>query len=267
MHRVLRTEVFSAGTPTVSAERCEGLPATTRPHAHDFVELALVTAGRAVHVSAAGRRELARGSAVLLAPGDWHGYEECHDLALYNVYVDARVLRRELAWLRPGPPSDRPPHLDEDAMALAEYCLPALAGDGPSHAVRIGLLLCALGDVLGTPPEERTTPHPAVLHAARLLEDRLADPWSVDRLASCVGLSGTHLARLFTRQLGTAPMAHLGRLRAERAAALLLGTDLTVAAVGRRVGWPDPNYASRRFRRHFGLGPARYRETFRPDAP
>ncbi|MBL1120176.1 helix-turn-helix domain-containing protein [Streptomyces sp. 110] len=58
-------------------------------------------------------------------------------------------------------------------------------------------------------------------------------------------------------------MAYLGRLRAERAAALLIETDLPVAAIGRRVSWPDPNCTSRRFRHHYGMSPAHYRERLR----
>lgn len=57
-------------------------------------------------------------------------------------------------------------------------------------------------------------------------------------------------------------MTYLGRLRAERAAALLIETDLPVAAVGRLVGWNDPNYASRRFRHFFAFSPAAYRTRF-----
>ena len=50
-------------------------------------------------------------------------------------------------------------------------------------------------------------------------------------------------------------MHYLARLRAERAAAMLVSTDLPVAVVGTEVGWPDPAYFSRRFRASFGVSP------------
>jgi AraC family L-rhamnose operon transcriptional activator RhaR len=127
----------------------------------------------------------------------------------------------------------------------------------------VGLLLAVLGGALPAGGEEVARPDPAVTAAARLLEADLTGAWTVERLAAAAGLSPGRLARLFTRRMGVPPMAYLGRLRAERAAALLIETELPVAAIGRRVGWPDPNYASRRFRQHFGLSPARYRERFR----
>ena len=57
-------------------------------------------------------------------------------------------------------------------------------------------------------------------------------------------------------------MAWLAALRGERAAALLIETDLPIAEVGRLVGWADPNYASRRFRQLYGVAPAAYRRMF-----
>jgi transcriptional regulator GlxA family with amidase domain len=59
-------------------------------------------------------------------------------------------------------------------------------------------------------------------------------------------------------------MAYLDRIRAERAAGLLIETELPIATVGAMVGWHDPSHASRRFRATFGLSPSRYRATFRP---
>jgi hypothetical protein len=45
-----RAEVFVPGRPAVAATR-HTLPATVRPHAHDFLELALVLDGEAVQRS------------------------------------------------------------------------------------------------------------------------------------------------------------------------------------------------------------------------
>jgi AraC family L-rhamnose operon transcriptional activator RhaR len=245
----------------------------TRPaadHSHDFVELAVVTGGTATHVSAGGERRLGRGSLVMMRPGDWHGYRDCRGLTVHNIYFGAELLRRELVWLRTGDCFARPLTLDGGQLTLAERSLTGLTGhdSATAPAVRIGLLLCVLGGAVASAAEEPgAAVHPRVLAAARLLEDNPADEWSVDALAARVNFSPAHLARLFTRQLGQPPMSYLGRLRAERAAALLIETELPIAAIGRRVGWPDPNYAGRRFKQFLGLSPARYRARFRPDGP
>jgi AraC-like DNA-binding protein len=106
--------------------------------------------------------------------------------------------------------------------------------------------------------------HPAVQHAMRLLEASIDEPWTLERLATAVNLAPGYLIRLFGRTAGISPMAYLNRIRAERAAGLLIETDLPIATIGAMVGWHDPSHASRRFHAVFGLSPSRYRSTFRP---
>jgi AraC family L-rhamnose operon transcriptional activator RhaR len=79
-------------------------------------------------------------------------------------------------------------------------------------------------------------------------------------LAREVGLSVSHLHREFRSQLGITPMAWLARTRAELAASLLLQSDRPVGWIGTQVGWSDPNYFSRCFRRAYGLSPSCYRQ-------
>jgi AraC-like DNA-binding protein len=107
-------------------------------------------------------------------------------------------------------------------------------------------------------------PHPSVQHAMRLLEASIDEHWTLTRLAAEVNLAPSYLVRLFGRTAGVSPMAYLNRIRAERAAGLLIETDLPVATIGAMVGWHDPSHATRRFQACFGYSPSRYRTTFRP---
>lgn len=288
MHRVRLAETFPPGGPPIAAERFE-LRSDTSAHSHDFIELAVVTGGTATHVSAAGEQHLDRGSVTMLRPGDWHGYHDCRRLIVYNLYVGPEAFRRELAWIRAAPHIGRvlhtagrsghdtgqPLRLDPATLRIVETGLAETAAHvGPAphtepvDTVRVGILLCLLGGAaasVSTDTGDRTGHvHPAVLAAAQLLENDIQHAWNLDELASTVSVSPPYLARLFTAHLGVPPMSYLGRLRAERVAALLIETDLPVAAIGRLVGWHDPNYASRRFRHFFTLSPAAYRTRFRP---
>lgn len=55
--------------------------------------------------------------------------------------------------------------------------------------------------------------------AADLLAERLYEPWSVDRLASTLGLSNRTLHRVVRRELGLSPMLLLRRVRLAQARA------------------------------------------------
>lgn len=257
-------------------------------HSHAFMELAIVVDGTATHVSAAGSRVIDRGSVIGLRPGEWHGYQDCQDLRIIDVYIGPELFARELAWLaedsRLGavlrPP--RPGHVTlasgevrvgcEAVTRMDRWCADLAAADPAAtqdRATKIGNLLLILGEVAATLSPAMSagylpaTAHPSVLQAVRLMEEQLSRGWTLASLAREVNLAPAYLVRLFGRHLGLPPISYLNRIRAERAGVLLIETDLPVAAIGARVGWTDPTYVSRRFKACFAMSPARYRSAFR----
>lgn len=91
------------------------------------------------------------------------------------------------------------------------------------------------------------------------LETAIAEPWTLEHLASMVHLSTKQLSRIFTRSYGKTPRALLTMLRVEEMARLLRETDLTVEQAGRQVGWHSRNRASDAFKQATGVRPSRYR--------
>ena len=298
LHQVLREHVLPPLAPSVVATSVR-VERASPPHGHGFIELVVVSGGRGVHCSAAGEHPLRRGSVALTLPGEWHGFDRCRELDVWNLYLAPEAREREISGLRSdallgralwGPivaAADRSGRgglrqsvgrVDDSVLSRVEQALRRLAED-PSESlpgasvVRIGLLLEVLGEVVsalvagtGSWSPTRGGWHPALLVATRLLEERFEEPWTLRRLADEVHLSPAYLVRLFTQQLGSPPMAYLNRLRAERAAVMLVETASSVAQIGRAVGWPDPSHASRRFASVLGRSPRAYRQAFgRPE--
>ena len=94
------------------------------------------------------------------------------------------------------------------------------------------------------------------------LADHLDEDLGVDALAARVGMSPRTFARVFRRETGTTPAAFVEELRVEAARRLLETTDLTVAAVARRVGVKHAETLHRAFHRRLGTTPDRYRQHF-----
>lgn len=151
----------------------------------------------------------------------------------------------------------------------------------PDHFYRVQSLFFAIVDILspyiavtGTrvSPTQRLTCRPAIprhrtfaplraeaRQAGDLLRQSVGHHWTIDELASEVHLSASHLSRVFAEAFGKAPMAYLTMLRVEKLAYLLRTTERTIAALSSEVGWADPDYAGRQFRRSVGLTPRQYR--------
>lgn len=104
-------------------------------------------------------------------------------------------------------------------------------------------------------------------HVAQLLSADRARPWKVPELAEEVHLSISQFRRVFVNAFGKSPIAYLTMLRAERMAELLRTTDLLVSVIANEVGWADPEFAARQFRRSVGVSPSRYRQISQNNTP
>ena len=263
---------------------------TCPAHTHSFVEIAVMLSGAGVHHSLAGRQDLGAGDVVMLRPGVWHGYEQCHNLKLYNCCFSTELLRHELAWTREdpllgyllwsGPYSQQrrgilTAHLGPEALAECTVHLAALdelrrrswslhRGDVIGRlSLFLGCLARAVvldGDDIA--PGIGHATHPAVVDAMQMMEERPAHNWTLGELAEALHLAPRYLVRLFKAATGLPPIAYLARYRVEMAAAQLLRTDDPINRIGESVGWPDQNYFARRFRAHYGISASAYRARF-----
>ncbi|MDQ0728264.1 AraC family transcriptional regulator [Microbacterium sp. W4I20] len=99
----------------------------------------------------------------------------------------------------------------------------------------------------------------ALERAMRYLEARVDGNIQVSELAALVGMSPSHLSALFREATGSGPAAFHTSLRMTHARNLLDTTSLSVREIAAAVGYTDPLYFSRHFRRLHGLNPTGYR--------
>ncbi len=245
-------------------------------HDHEFYEAAVVLGGSGVHASPLGEQSLRAGDAFLLRPGAWHAYFACKNLEVFNCYFTSELLRYELSWTlndpalgnllwtgtRAGTHGLAGAFLKPLMLREAELQLQALA-KASALSERIARLLLFLGQLAnGVPETSRNAAfnsHPAVLRGVQMLEAQPFRQWSLTELADALHVAPSYLSRLFRQHLGLPPMAYLAHWRAERAAALLIGTTRPISDIAQEVGWCDPNYFSRRFKKHFRVSASAYR--------
>lgn len=79
-------------------------------------------------------------------------------------------------------------------------------------------------------------------------------------IAAELGLSEDYLTRAFSQELGVSPWDYLTRYRIAQAAERLQSTQDSVGRIGREVGFSDPAYFSRVFRKLKGVSPNEYRQ-------
>ncbi len=276
-NRYRRSDVFADDDIAVRADQ-HLLPADVAAHDHDFYEVALVTAGRGRHFTAAGEDSLGVGSVVLMPPNQWHGYSDCEGLHIFDCFIGPELFDRDLnfvvdelplvgALASHSFPSPQRVELDDTQFQLARRQLDSLGDAQRTRRITaLGQLLILL-DILGrswvpTKTSSRRSLgrlHPAVAQATKVLESSPRRAWTLTELAEVASVERTHLVRLFQRELGIPPIAYLNQLRQQEAARLLVQTNLPISRIGMEVGWDDAAYFARRFKAAYGLSPSAYR--------
>jgi AraC-like DNA-binding protein len=86
---------------------------------------------------------------------------------------------------------------------------------------------------------------------------------SVDSLASSQNLSASHFSSIFRKATGMPPIDYFNHMKMQKACQLLYSVELKVKDIATELGYEDPYYFSRSFKRHNGLSPERYRLNIR----
>lgn len=88
-------------------------------------------------------------------------------------------------------------------------------------------------------------------------------PLTLEDLLKQAHIQKTLFLQSFRKVTGTTPRQYIIGLRLEIARDLLLETELPIAAVAEKCGFPDSFYFSRCFKKHFSLSPKQYRDAKR----
>lgn len=101
--------------------------------------------------------------------------------------------------------------------------------------------------------------------AIETLRERFDEPLRIENIARDLGMSVSGFHYHFKSVTAMSPLQFQKQIRLQEARRLMLGESLDAASAGFRVGYEDPAYFSRDYKKHFGAPPqrdiARLRET------
>lgn len=112
-------------------------------------------------------------------------------------------------------------------------------------------------DVTGKKSRERSAL--IVMEAKKYIDANYMNDISIENLAERYNISTNHFNRIFKQVYDIACKEYLITVRVEAAKQYLRSPLLTIREVGSMIGYPDPNYFTKVFRRRVGMTPTEYR--------
>jgi len=158
--------------------------------------------------------------------------------SLQNTVTNTLALMQE----HPAVGSARVLELWIEIISLISICLRD-SGKNDSHGLVLHL----------TPKEQQ------LLLARQMLQDESPPEPDIQELAKRIGMSEYHFIREFHQKFGVSPQKYRQNLRMERAAKLLVQTDLPVYEVAEQIHYSSSGPFSKAFRKHTGMSPQAYR--------
>ena len=90
--------------------------------------------------------------------------------------------------------------------------------------------------------------------------ENIGNDIGIDQIARNIGVSREHLARIFRKQLGQAPLEYLMKRKMELACKLLISTNLTCKEIAERIGYENSVSFNRAFKNLVKMPPGQLRE-------
>ena len=116
-------------------------------------------------------------------------------------------------------------------------------------------------DSLSVSGEESFSIYKRILPALSFIQEQYTKDISTTEMAGIMSMSVPHFCRLFKRTVGCSFRGYLRSLRIAEAINLLFTTDYNISQIASQVGYEDPNFFIRVFRKQTGLSPLQYKNS------
>ena len=258
-------------------------------HAHEYSELCIVQKGFCVHSYKNVELILVPGDMFLIPSGASHEYSWMADMSVINCHFYEEKIRPEtrkiydqiLHWLdilpeeigNVGLHKQGIVHFDSTEMQeIVAIMMQMHEEDSPkplSETVKLAfldILLCKFrrrqmlqSGVSGADTVNEKA-YNLIAKAVKIIEEGMMEEMDVDEIARGLNISTSHFRKRFREITGLPPTNYLNRLRITKSIEYLNNTTWTVAEIAEAVGFLDPNYYTRMFKKYIGYSPQNYRK-------
>jgi len=123
----------------------------------------------------------------------------------------------------------------------------------------LALWLARAEKAAASPPAHSTRASRHLARFRQLVEEHHKSQWAIEDYAAAIGITPSHLNAICRQLTGQSALETVHERVMLAARRELAYTETTIAGVAQRLGFSDPSYFTRFFRRHAGVSPSRFR--------
>lgn len=261
-------------------------------HRHEFYEMNIVADGTGRHYIENNSYPISKGDVFILPPNIRHGYWQTSEhMNIFRLLIEKSLLQRNQSVLQQFPgyktlfqiePQLRANtqlpqlflHLSDrefeqflvkmkELVSLAEQhkSVPATLFD-----IHVVSLICDLSFLIYKRNEALilnnapNNDYYKMQVSLEYIDNNYSQPLTVQELAQNLFISKSTYMRYFKKLFNTTPMKYITAVRIEKAAALLINTDDSIAKIAQDCGFFDSSHFSNCFDKVFGVTPSQYRK-------
>lgn len=102
-----------------------------------------------------------------------------------------------------------------------------------------------------------------ITRSVSFMKENLKNNYHIKDFAAYVNYSVSHYSELFRRKTGYSPIQYFLQLKIQKSCQYLYFTKLTIKEISREIGFDDPYYFSRMFKKQMGQSPLKYRKIYK----
>ena len=235
------------------------------PGVRDHYLIHYVAAGRGTYVVSGITYEVKSGDIFLAKPSQLITYTADQDdpWEYYWVGFNGSNANKLVAQLPFG--AEQPVHTCKNPEKVKKALFSIFLSRGPenySEALMVGYLYIFLAELMKetehTENRAQSSSSVYVTNAVKFIQFNYSHEITIDDIAKAVGVSRSHLYRVFMSNLGESPIDYLTNYRINEACYLLRSGNLSIAEIATSVGFFDQFYFSRVFKKNKGVPPSKY---------
>lgn len=237
---------------------------TFRPNGRQDYQLILIEDGNALFHRNSHKLTLKSREMLIIPPGECNDYQYSEDVFAMWIHFSGTAIASLLNDYAMAPFTCYRVGSTSHFFVLAEQIIREFQLQHVGYANNCNGLLLQLLTLakrrIDTEADKKKQPFP--LDLSNVLEDmktNFSQYRDISVYAKMCNISQSHFIHNFTRQIGMSPYKYLSTIRIDQAKYLLNQTDLSIRDISENVGFDDPLYFSKFFRKQTGVSPKQYR--------